>query len=182
MLRGKYKKIIFHDHPEFTPNVTPEEMFRAGVFGGTYFRPIYSKVLKCHLENEHKEFQSLGWWKNLPDTYITSTIGDTSINFFGVKAGSSLDEWHKNGWIREQDPYGCVQWYCRFYNGRRSKDDMWQIDRWNKYTGPTQGRWKKNLVNKIKKVCSTYNDYTISPVIRQGLLQWAYVLTPSDLY
>ena len=30
----------------FTPNLTPEEILRMEVLGGTYFRPIYSSVVK----------------------------------------------------------------------------------------------------------------------------------------
>ena len=36
--------IVFKDRPEFTPNLTPKEMFKAGSFGGTYWRPIQSGV------------------------------------------------------------------------------------------------------------------------------------------
>ena len=34
----------FKDHPEFTPNLTPQQMFKKGSFGGTYWRPIKSSV------------------------------------------------------------------------------------------------------------------------------------------
>ena len=34
----------FKDYPEFTPNLTPEQVLKKGSFGGTYFRPIYSSV------------------------------------------------------------------------------------------------------------------------------------------
>ncbi len=30
------KTIKFKDYPDFEPNLTPEEMFRLGSFGGTY--------------------------------------------------------------------------------------------------------------------------------------------------
>ena len=33
----------------------------------------------------------------------------------------------------------------------------------------------------IKKKETTYDDYTVSPVIRQVLLHWGYVLTPEDI-
>ena len=33
----------------------------------------------------------------------------------------------------------------------------------------------------IKDKKSTYNDFTISPVIRQVLMHWGYQLTPADL-
>lgn len=100
----------------------------------------------------------------------------------GSKAGSSLQTWEDKGWIVEQDPYGWVQWYCRFYAGRRSKDDERQIDRWNKYAGPKSGRCRKNLINKLKKAGADYDDPSVSPVIRQGLLQWAYLIVPDDIY
>ena len=35
----------FPDFPAFRPNLSPEEVLRAGSFGGTYFRPIRSSVL-----------------------------------------------------------------------------------------------------------------------------------------
>lgn len=37
--------LIFKDHPEFVPNMTPKEVLQAGSFGGTYYRDIYSSVL-----------------------------------------------------------------------------------------------------------------------------------------
>jgi hypothetical protein len=36
-------------------------------------------------------------------------------------------------------------------------------------------------MNKIIKKGTTYNDFTVSPVIRQVLLDWGYQLTKSDL-
>ncbi len=82
--------------------------------------------------------------------------------------------------MNKQDPYGWVQWYCRFYKGRRTPDDKRQIKRWLAFSGP-KGRFKRRLVNMIKKKKTKYNDYKISPVIRQGLQHWAYRLVPSDV-
>ena len=173
--------VVFEDHPEFTPNVTPQEMFQAGVFGGTYFRPITSGVLNANLKDQHEEFRKLGWWDGIDESSLSSSVCNVSKNMYKVKAGSSLLDWESKGWIVKQDPYGWVQWYCRFYAGRRSDDDERQIDRWNKYTGPTSGRWKRNLVNQLKKAGLPYDDESVSPVIRQGLLQWGYVLVPEDM-
>lgn len=81
------------------------------------------------------------------------------------------------GWIKAQDPYGWFQWYCRFYQGRRSSDDERQVGRWKRFLA----RFKSNLVNKIRKANTTYNDFTISPVIRQSLLHWGYEIVEADM-
>ena len=82
--------------------------------------------------------------------------------------------------MREQDPYGWVQWYCRFYKGRRTPDDERQIKRWLAFAGP-KGRFKKRLINMIKKekLLTMIIQSVLSYV--QGLQHWAYRLTPSDL-
>ena len=81
------------------------------------------------------------------------------------------------GWIKSQDPFGWFQWYCRFYLGRRTKDDLRQIGRWKSF----DGRFKKNLINRIKKANTKYSDYTISPAIRQSLLHWGIEVTERDV-
>ncbi len=159
--------ISFSDYPDFTPNVTPREMFELGVFGGTYWRPIYSSIVDKNLENQHLEFDFLD---GIPSKKLTSKKCNTSINYYKAKAGSSLIEWESKGWIVDQDPYGWVQWYCRFYTGRRTSDDERQIERWSRYSGP-KGRWKRNLDNQIK----IKGSKNASKVVRQGLLQWAYI-------
>ena len=41
-------------------------------------------------------------------------------------------------------------------------------------------RWKKSLVNKVVHANKHWNDASVSPVIRQTLLHWAYELTEAD--
>lgn len=169
------KIIKFKDFPEFQPNLTPYQIFKKGAFGGVYWRPIYSSITKKKYKNQHKEYN----WKDISEENLSSTECDLSKNKYKVHSGTSLEYWESKGWIKDQDPYGWIQWYCRFYNGRRSLDDKRQIQRWLNFTGPN-GRFRKRLINMIKKKNATYNDYKISPVIRQGLLHWAYELTEKD--
>jgi hypothetical protein len=172
----------FTDYPEFTPNITPKDVLKAGSFGGTYYRNIHSTITGKSYQGKRviQEFPKT-WFKGINiETMITSSKYNKKINKYGVKCGSSLEDWEGNGWITKQDPYGWFQWYCRFYRGRRTSDDRRQIDRWLKLTGPN-GRFKKRLINMVKKKGTTYNDYEVSPVIRQVLLHWGYELTPKDL-
>ena len=92
-----------------------------------------------------------------------------------VKCGGSLDMWESSGWMSNIDPYGWYQWYCRFYLGRRSSDDKRQISRWNKSAGPS-GRFRNQLIGKCSREGRSYDDSRVSPVIRQSLLHWGYLL------
>lgn len=69
--------------------------------------------------------------------------------------------------------------YCRFYGGRRTDDDERQIGRWRGVCGE-KGRWKRALVNRILVSGKPWDDASVSPVLRQTLLHWAYELTPED--
>ena len=56
---------------------------------------------------------------------------------------------------------------------RRSKDDERQTNRWKGIVS----RFRGKLVKMIKNAGSEFNDYSISPKIRQILLHWDYELT-----
>jgi hypothetical protein len=169
--RRSDRTLIFTDHPEFRPNLTPQEMFRHGIFGGTYFRKIYSSVTKKSYSDVHKKYSFL---RNMNTNLLTRDTEDLSLNKFGVHSGTSLEYWEAKHWIQAQDPYGWVQWYCEFYSGRRSKDDVRQIKRWAGFTGPS-GRFRTRLVNMCKAAKKKITDPSVSPVIRQGMLQWAFM-------
>ena len=184
--RGEPKKkdgvYYFKDRIDFSPNLSPKEMFELGSFGGTYWRPIKSKFYKTTLRNYHKKYPSK-WWKNVPEEHLTKPMDnyDTDINKYKTKVGTSLEFWESKNWIDKQDPYGWVQWYCEFFMGRRSKDDERQIDRWKKLAGP-KGRFRKWLVTQIMKKGGRgdWNNSEISPAIRQTLQHWGYQLTNKD--
>lgn len=165
----------------FRPNRTPEEVLRAGAFGGTYFRNIYSSVTRKSYQDQWKELPS-AWVQGLkPGRYLSRGWGsyDVSVNKFKAKCGQTLEQWESSGWMMDQDPYGWFQWYCRFFQGRRSGDDARQIGRWLKCCGP-KGRWKSNLCGKVIIAGKAFNDPSVSPVVRQTLLHWAYELTEQD--
>ena len=63
--KNSYGEIIFNDYPDFKPNLTPQEIFQLGSFGGTYWREIYSCVTNNCYKNKHKKYPS-HWWKGLP--------------------------------------------------------------------------------------------------------------------
>jgi len=178
--RNSNNEIIFKDFPEFTPNLSPREIFLAGSFGGTYWRPIYSGVTDKNYKNVHKKYHTF-WWKGIPENYLTNSWKDydKSVNKYNVKVGTTLEFWEKNGWITKYHPYGWIQWYCDFYSGKRCKDDIRQIKRWLAITGQN-GRFKLWLASMVNKKKTKYNDYSISPKIRQTLLHWGYELTKKD--
>lgn len=169
--RGEY---VFKDHPEFRPNMSPKEMFHAGIFGGTYFRKIHSGVLKKDIDGAWQEFPK-SWFSKYPCNLQKE---DLSINKYGVHSGTSLKYWESRGWIKRPDFFGWVQFYCRFWQGRRSPDDARQIKRWQ---GIVHGRFRNRLINMCIKQGKRYNDKTVSPTIRQLLLQWGYELTAKDV-
>lgn len=167
----------FKDYPEFRPNLTPRQIFKMGSFGGTYWRPIRSKITGKSYRNKHKKYPK-SWWEGISNDKLTRDFDDydRSVNKYKVKVGTTLQFWEKKKWITRYHPYGWVHWYCDFYMGRRCPDDERQIKRWLGLAGPN-GRFRKWLISSIKKKRGKYDDYRISPAIRQTLQHWGYKLT-----
>jgi hypothetical protein len=176
-IRKRKGNLYFSDHSEFQPNISPREMFLLGSFGGTYWRPIYSSVTKQHYENIHRKYSA--WWKGIPESHLSSSEYDKSINRYKCKVGTSLEFWEGKHWITHYNPYGWVHWYCDFCQGRRCADDERQIKRWSSIAGPN-GRFRRYLVTQIINKKAEYEDETISPKIRQVLQHWGYKLTKQD--
>lgn len=181
MRRDKDGTIIFKDYPDFRPNLTPKEIFELGSFGGTYWRPIYSSITNKEYKNQHKKYPK-SWWKDIPEEYLILEWNeyDKNINKYKVKVGTTLEYWEEKKWITKYHPYGWVQWYCNFFIGKRSVDDERQVGRWVKTAGPNS-RFRRRLINMINKERTKYNDYNISPKIRQTLQHWGYILRKSDI-
>ena len=135
--------------------------------GGSYFREIKSPKTGKKYKNNHKKFKFL---KNVPINKIANREYNKEINYYNVKVGTSYDFWIDKGWIKENiDPYGWIEWYCNFWNGRRTSDDIRQINRWKRLSGKN-GRFRKQLQNKINDIGK--NDEKIFPRMRQTLLHW----------
>jgi hypothetical protein len=134
--------------PEFTPDLTPQQMLKLGVFGGVYMRDCTD------------EFPS-EWFT---DAKFAVGSRDPELNFFALNASQSLAEWEQKGWIYQEDPRGWFQWYCRYYMGRRCPDDERQIKRW---------KAMRRHVDQIKAHCQP-GDQLCRRKQRQALLHWAY--------
>jgi hypothetical protein len=133
---------------EFKPELTPKEMLHLGIFGGKYINDCQG------------EFPN-DWFINAK---LSPSIKDISLNYFNVDASQPLSEWIKKGWVHPQDPRGWFQWYCRYYMGRRTDDDIRQIKRWKAF---------KRHEAAVKKNCEIYN-FDCRKKQRQALLHWAY--------
>ena len=133
----------------FSPQLTPQEMLKLGVFEGKY------------LTDCQKEFPK-EWFK---EAKLSPYIADVSCNFFGVKSRLSLSIWQAKGWIYEPDVRGWFQWYCRYYLGRRLPQiDAIQIKRWRLFS---------RHLRQIEKNCPPA-DLMCRKRQRQALLQWGY--------
>lgn len=135
-------------HPEFKPQLTPQQMLRMGIFGGKY-------MTDCR-----DEFPA-SWFK---DAKLCRERHDPALNFFGVNASKPLSYWRSKGWIHDDDPRGWFQWYCRYYLGRRGEDDERQIKRWK-----AMRRHATQVMNNCMQ-----GDWDCRPKQRQALLHWAY--------
>lgn len=134
--------------PRFKPQLTPKQMLYLGVFGGKY-------MTDC--ADEFPE----SWFIHAK---LSPKQSNPNLNYFGVSASQSLEEWRKKGWIHHDDPRGWFQWYCRYYMGRRDEDDDRQIRRWLAM---------KRHVSQIRHNCRPY-DESCRRKQRQALLHWAY--------
>lgn len=179
--RDSISTFHFEGQPTFTPNKSPEEMLREGCFGGSYFRPLYSRQLDTTVSNDYRELPS-SWISGLDtDNFLTSAKYDAEINKYKVSSGQTIEEWEAAGWINHTyDIRGWFQWYCRFFMGRRCDDDERQISRWRRCVGDT-GRWRRMLLKKyvamgIREVFDDGEDEEqndVSPVMHQTCHQWA---------
>jgi hypothetical protein len=141
--------VRFEDVPEFTPCYTPIEMFKLGIFGGTYFK------IETNLPED--------FIKDSEGLLISETKYNKNANRYGVVSGASLDWWLEQNLIHKDDPNGWVEWYVKFYYGRRHPDDKRQIKRFRAFIIRHLGMLRR-FEAKGKDSIKT----------KQNLLQWAW--------
>jgi len=136
---------------EFKPELTPKQMLELGIYGGVYFNGDGEKEFPKDWFKKYKKSESGEYEKNL--------------NFYNVRASKPLKYWREKGWIYKDDPRGWIQWYFRYYYGRRiPKEDQRQIKRWKALT---------RHIAQLSKNCDS-QDLNCRPVQRQAILHWAY--------
>lgn len=134
---------------DFKPELTPAEILALGVFGGKYMTDCQHEFPKS-------------WFTN---ARLSPDKKNISLNYYFVDASQSLREWQHKGWIHPQDPRGWFQWYCRYYQGRRTPtEDARQIKRWRAFF---------RHVGAIRKYCGR-GEWSCRKKQRQALLHWAY--------
>ena len=149
---------------QFNPSYTPKEMMSLGIFGGCYFSTMPEYWFELPED----------WRKVIPEPInyrAKENYYMVSHNRFNVKVGTSLIDWQESGAINEQDPLGWFQWYCRYYQGRRTPDDARQIGRWRSFVGRHMGPLWRTQCNEDIELLNNLNLY---PARRQALLHWGW--------
>lgn len=141
--------IQFQDRPDFTPTYTPVEMFKLGIFGGNYFK------IKTDLPIE--------FIKDSNGLLISEGRENKFSNRYGIISGSPLEWWLEQNLIHKDDPNGWVEWYVKFYYGRRHQDDDRQIK-----------RFKAFIIRHLAMLRSYQAKGKDSIKTKQNLLQWAW--------
>ena len=149
--------------------LTPKQMLRRGIFGGTYFAELI----------DYRDFPR-DWFKGIDKGSYCSCRYLIKVNYFKVKSGQNQKEWEAAGWIHKDDPRGWFEWYCKYYMGRRHEDDGRQIKRWLAFCGP-KGRWRNIIYMKIHSARrGLVFSQDISRRIQQSLLHWSYIVNQKD--
>jgi hypothetical protein len=138
-------------HPDFKPELTPKQMLALGVFGGRYMRDT---------RNEFPE----EWFDNAIFHPEGKSGNDKDLNYFKVEASMPLKVWQAKEWIHPDDPRGWLQWYARYFMGRRHDDDLRQIKRWKAF---------RRHCGAVKIHCLK-GDLDCRRRQRQALFHWAY--------
>jgi len=153
---------------QFNPLLTPSEMLREGIFGGSYFG-IEKLEGDCEYSTLFETYDNVDTSLYLGETY------KPKMNKFKIRSGMNYAYWRDMKWMHKDDPYGWFEWYTKYHNGRRHSDDNRQIQRWQEFCG-SNGRWRTGIYTKIHNE----GNWNISPRIQQSLLHWGYKVNEKD--
>jgi hypothetical protein len=131
----------------FWPHYSPEDLITGGIFRGNYF------------DDPLREFLPKEWFE-----------GERKIYKFGVSASNSLQWWQERGLMHPDDPRGWIEWYCKYFLGRRHADDRRQIYRWANFCL----RHGSMMRYHLEKHEIPIEDESAYPKFRQGLFHWAW--------
>jgi hypothetical protein len=141
--------VKFEDTPHFTPSYTPVEMFKMGIFGGGYFQ--LETILPAQFITD------------MGPLWPQDKKPEKNRNFHKIIGGASLEWWREQNLIHPDDPNGWVEWYVKFYYGRRHMDDERQIRRFRSFVTRHLGMLR-SFQSKGRDSIKT----------KQNLLQWAW--------
>ena len=122
---------------DFGANKTAVDVIKESAVRRIFFSDIYSGVIGKLYRKTWEEIDEL---KNIDQRYYCSKYYDVDINRYGFKCGISLRFWENKRWINSIDPYGCFQWYFRYWVGRRSLNDKKQIAGWKGIISSFKGK------------------------------------------
>lgn len=94
---------------------------KEGLYGGKYFRDIYSHATNKWYSGFGRYFHDIIYGND--PKYFNSRFYDTPINKYGVACSTNLRFWEDEGHIKSIDSYGWFQWYFSYWFGRRSHGD-----------------------------------------------------------
>lgn len=150
---------VWYQYPMFKPDYTPLEILRMGVYEGWFIRDCYGEIPR-------------EWYLELLDSDKIAPIRPLKkYNYYKVYPDPVAINWRKNDYgdddedddslLKKHDPRGFLQWYIRFYLGRRIPSvDRKQINRWLSFR------------RRYKRLCAK-NPNRCSPRLKQAMLCWA---------
>jgi len=142
------------EYPDFSPDLSPKEILCKGVLLGWVLRDWYLEFPKDWYIDAIKQNKI---------AYLAPSI---RYNYYKIAENKTALNWRRDlaedPKVITEDPYGWLQWYFRFYIGRRVPDvDRKQIRRWLAF---------RNRYERIIDISCNDNDENCQKSIKQAAL------------